>query len=162
MSTESSLNAILERIQPVDPDWIERARARQLQLTKPPGSVGRLEEIATRMAGIQRTLSPLVKRPRIALSAADHGVCAEGVNPYPQAVTAQMVANFLRGGAAINALAGACGVELEIVDAGVASEVPETRGLIRRAVALRTRNFCEGQAMTRAQAATAFALGTAI
>src|SRR5258707_10367372 len=69
-----------------------------------------------------------------------------------------MVANFLRGGAAINALAGACGVELEIVDAGVASEVPETRGLIRRAVALGTRNFCEGQAMTRDQAATALAL----
>jgi nicotinate-nucleotide--dimethylbenzimidazole phosphoribosyltransferase len=155
----STLEAILERIQPVDPDWTERARARQLQLTKPPGSLGRLEEIANRMAGIQGTLSPFVERPRIVLFAADHGVCAEGVTPYPQAVTAQMVANFLRGGAAINALAGACGVELEIVDAGVASEIPEMRGLICRAIAPGTRNFCVEPAMTRDQAATALALG---
>jgi nicotinate-nucleotide--dimethylbenzimidazole phosphoribosyltransferase len=159
MSTESSLKTVMERIQPVDPDWIAQARARQLQLTKPRGSLGRLEEIANRLAAIQGTLSPVVERPRIVLFAADHGVCAEGVNPYPQAVTAQMVSNFLRGGAAINALAGACGVELEIVDAGVASEIPETRGLIRRAVALGTRNFCEGPAMTRDQAATSLALG---
>lgn len=94
MSADSSLEATLERIQPVDPGWIEQARARQLQLTKPPGSLGRLEEIANRMAAIQTTLSPSVERPRIVLFAADHGVCAEGVNPYPQAVTAQMVANF--------------------------------------------------------------------
>jgi nicotinate-nucleotide--dimethylbenzimidazole phosphoribosyltransferase len=159
MSAESSLRIILERIQPVDPDWIERARARQLQLTKPPGSLGRLEEIANRMAAIQGTMSPSVGRPRIVLFAADHGVCAEGVNPYPQAVTAQMVANFLRGGAAINALATACGVELEIVDAGVASEIPETRGLICRAVALGTHNFCQEPAMTHHEAAAAVALG---
>src|SRR5579864_8394014 len=119
MSAASSLIAILERIQPVDPDWIEQARARQLQLTKPPGSLGRLEEIANRMAAIQATLSPSVVRPRIVVFAADHGVCAEGVNPFPQEVTAQMVMNYLRGGAAINALARAAGVELEIVDAGV-------------------------------------------
>lgn len=159
MSAESSLKAILEQIQPVDPDWIEQARARQLQLTKPPGSLGRLEEIANRMAAIQDTLSPLVERPRIVLFAADHGVCAEGVNPYPQAVTAQMVANFLRGGAAINALAAACGVDLEIVDAGVASEIPEMWGLICRAIAPGTRNFCVEPAMTRDQAAAALALG---
>src|SRR5262249_53738043 len=126
---------VLERIRPVDPDWIERARVRQLQLTKPPGSLGRLEEIANRMAAIQATLSPSVLRPRILLFAADHGVCDEGVNPYPQAVTAQMVANFLRGGAAINALAGASGVELEIIDAGVAHEIPEKRGLLCRTIA---------------------------
>src|SRR5271154_4843817 len=93
----------IERIQPVDPAWIDRAQARQLRLTKPPGSLGRLEEIANRLAAIQATLSPTVERARIVLFAADHGVCAEGVNPYPQAVTAQMVVNFLRGGAAINA-----------------------------------------------------------
>lgn len=147
------------RIQPVDPGWMERARARQLELTKPPGSLGRLEEIANRLAAIQATLSPAMERARIVLFAADHGVCAEGVNPYPQAVTAQMVANFVRGGAAINALARVAGVELEIVDAGVAHEIPETRGLIRRAVARGTRNFCVEPAMTREQAGAALELG---
>ena len=159
MSADLSLKTVLNRIQPVDPGWITRARERQLQLTKPPGSLGRLEEIANRMAAVQATLSPSIERPRIVLFAADHGVCAERVNPYPQAVTAQMVANFLRGGAAINALAQASGVELAIVDAGVAHQIPENRGLIRRAIAPGTRNFCEEPAMTRDQATAALGLG---
>jgi nicotinate-nucleotide--dimethylbenzimidazole phosphoribosyltransferase len=146
-------------IQPVDPSWIERARARQLRLTKPPGSLGRLEEIANRLAAIQATLSPVVDHARIVLFAADHGVCAEGVNPYPQTVTAQMVANFVRGGAAINTLARVAGVELEIVDAGVAHPIPETRGLIQRPIGPGTRNFCVGPAMSREQASAALALG---
>src|SRR5205085_6304381 len=154
-----SLEATLERIQPVDPRWIEQARERQLQLTKPPGSLGRLEEIANRVAAIQATLTPSVERARIVLFAADHGVCAEGVNPYPQAVTAQMVANFLRGGAAINSLARVAGVELEIVDAGVACELPGTAGLIRRAIARGANNFCREPAMSREQAVAALSLG---
>ena len=100
------LDATVKRITGVDPNWIRQAELRQLQLTKPPGSLGRLEEVANRCAGIQRTLSPSVENPTILLFAADHGVCAEGVNPYPQAVTAQMVVNFLKHGAAINALLG--------------------------------------------------------
>jgi nicotinate-nucleotide--dimethylbenzimidazole phosphoribosyltransferase len=159
MLAESRLKAVLERIRPVDQGWIERARARQLQLTKPPGSLGRLEEIANRLAGIQATPSPTVDRARIVLFAADHGVCAEGVNPYPQAVTAQMVANFLRGGAAINALARVAGFELEIVDAGVAHDIPVTDGLIRRTIARGTQNFCREPAMTREQAVAALLLG---
>ncbi|HKE27570.1 MAG TPA: nicotinate-nucleotide--dimethylbenzimidazole phosphoribosyltransferase [Bryobacteraceae bacterium] len=153
------LNQTLERIQPVDPDWMGRARARQLELTKPPGSLGRLEEIANRVAAIQATLAPTVEQARIVLFAADHGVCAEGVNPYPQAVTAQMVANFLRGGAAINALARVAGVELEIVDAGVANPIPEATGLLRRAIGFGTKNFCLEPAMTRDQAVSALSLG---
>jgi nicotinate-nucleotide--dimethylbenzimidazole phosphoribosyltransferase len=156
---DTILKDTIEQIQPVDRGWIERARARQLQLTKPPGSLGRLEEIANRLAAIQATLSPTVERARIVLFAADHGVCAEGVNPYPQTVTAQMLVNFLRGGAAINALARVAGVELEIVDAGVAHQIPETRGLMRRPVAHGTANFCVGPAMTREQATAALALG---
>jgi nicotinate-nucleotide--dimethylbenzimidazole phosphoribosyltransferase len=159
MSPESRLAAILERIQPVDPRWIEQARARQLQLTKPPGSLGRLEEIANRLVAIQETLTPSVKHARIVLFAGDHGVCAEGVSPYPQAVTAQMVVNFLRGGAGINALARAAGVELEVVDAGVANDIPETAGLIRRAIARGTNNFCQEPAMTREQAVASLLLG---
>jgi nicotinate-nucleotide--dimethylbenzimidazole phosphoribosyltransferase len=146
-------------IQPVDSAWIEKARVRQLELTKPPRSLGRLEEIANRLAAIQGTLTPSLERARIVLFAADHGVCAEGVNPYPQAVTAQMVANFLRGGAAINALARVAGVDLEIVDAGVAYPIPETRGLIQRPIASGTKNFCIEPAMSRQEASKALALG---
>jgi nicotinate-nucleotide--dimethylbenzimidazole phosphoribosyltransferase len=153
------LETVIERIQPVDPAWNDRARARQLELTKPPGSLGRLEEIANRLAAIQTTLSLSADRARIVVFAGDHGVCAEGVNPYPQAVTAQMVANFLRGGAAINALAAVARVELEIVDAGVAHEIKETGGLICRAVARGTKNFCVEPAMTRKQAVAALAIG---
>lgn len=150
---------LLDSIPPVDPAWIERARARQLELTKPPDSLGRLEEIANRMAAIQQTLTPSADRPRIVLFAADHGVCAEGVNPYPQAVTAQMVANFLRGGAAINSLARIAGAELQIVDAGVAFEIPLTERLIQRPVGRGTRNFCDEPAMSPDQAMQALGLG---
>lgn len=160
--SEGLLKATIERIQPVDPSWITQARARQLQLTKPPESLGRLEDIANRIAAIQATLSPSVNRPKIVLFAADHGVCAEGVNPFPQAVTAQMVVNFLRGGAAINALARVAGVELEIVDAGVAHPIPEIDGLVRRAIAPGTANFCQGPAMTRERAVAALMLGIEI
>src|ERR1700680_5005009 len=100
MLADSRLNQLLESIQPVDTTFIEKARARQLELTKPPASLGRLEEIANRVAAVQGIFAPAVERSRIMLFAADHGICVEDVNPYPQAVTAQMVANFLRGGAA--------------------------------------------------------------
>ena len=150
----------LSSIRAVDRQWIEKARQRQLQLTKPPGSLGRLEEVANRLAGIQETLCPSVARARIIVFAADHGVCAEGVNPYPQAVTAQMVTNFLRGGAAINALARAAGAELQIVDAGVAYEIAASgNSLIRRPIAPGTKNFCVTAAMTRDQAVAALSLG---
>src|SRR5579885_1428742 len=153
------LEATLARIEPADAQWLVRAQERQSQLTKPPGSLGRLEEIAIRLAAMQRTLTPSVSKPAILLLAADHGVCEEGVNPYPQAVTAQMVSNFLRGGAAINALAGSAGAGLQIVDIGVASEVRSAEKLIRRPVARGTKNFCREAAMTREQALEAIAVG---
>jgi nicotinate-nucleotide--dimethylbenzimidazole phosphoribosyltransferase len=159
MSANSLPETTLTRIHQVDQRWIEKARARQLELTKPPGSLGRLEEVANRLAAIQETLSPSAQRARVVLFAADHGVCAEGINPYPQAVTAQMVANFLRGGAAINAVAGAAGAELAIVDAGVAYDIPPAPGLIRRPIARGTKNFCVEPAMTRDQAAAALSIG---
>ncbi len=148
-----------KEIRPVDPRWIERARAHQLELTKPPGSLGHLEEIANRCAAIRESFAMTANRPRIVLFAADHGVCAEGVSPYPQAVTAQMVLNFLRGGAAINALARAGGIELKVVDVGVASPLPNSSDLIGRRVASGTRNFCAEPAMTEAEMMAAIETG---
>jgi len=157
-----TLNNLLESIQPADGAFLAKARARQLDLTKPPESLGRLEEIANRMAAIQGSLSPSVDQPRIVLFAADHGVCAEGVNPYPQAVTAQMVANFLRGGAAINAIARVVGAELKIVDAGVAFDIPNVGSLVRKPVGRGTRNFCVEPAMSPEQAMASITMGAEI
>ncbi len=146
-------------IRPIDPHWIRLAEARQLELTKPPGSLGRLEEIANRCAAIFENLSFRLSRPRIVLFAGDHGVCAEGVSPYPQEVTAQMVFNFLNGGAAINCLARAAGIDLEVVDVGVAAPLPPLPGLTARRIACGTRNFCHEPAMTREQAEGALQVG---
>src|SRR6204780_2008036 len=134
------LERTIEAIRPIDPQWIVAAERHQLELTKPPGSLGRLEEIANRCAAIRESLAVSAARPRIVLFAADHGVCAEGVSAYPQEVTAQMVLTFLRGDAAINALARAGGIELRVVDMGVATPLPETGDLISRRVAPGTRN----------------------
>src|SRR5713101_5808727 len=145
------LEKTMQEICPVDPRWIDAASQRQLELTKPPGSLGRLEEVANRYAAIRESFALTASRPRIVLFAADHGVCVEGVSAYPQAVTAQMVLNFLRGGAAINALARAGGIELKVVDVGVAAPLPLSSELIGRQVGPGTRNFCEGPAMTDAE-----------
>jgi nicotinate-nucleotide--dimethylbenzimidazole phosphoribosyltransferase len=153
------LEQTLGAITPIDPRWVDRARQHQLNLTKPPGSLGRLEEVANRCAAIRQTLAVATNRPRIVLFAADHGVCAEGVSPYPQEVTAQMVLNFLRGGAAINALARSGGIELQVVDVGVKSPLPVSESLIVRRVAPGTRNFCEEPAMTEEELLAALDAG---
>jgi len=149
----------LPEIRPIDPRWIESAARRQLELTKPPGSLGRMEEIANRCAAIRESFELTAGHPRIVLFAGDHGVCAEGVSAYPQAVTAQMVLNFLGGGAAINAFARAGGIELKVVDIGVATALPVSNELIARRVANGTRNFCEQQAMTEAEVTSALETG---
>lgn len=149
----------LREIRPIDPRWIALARERQLELTKPPGSLGRLEELANRCAAIRESLALTAIHPRIVLFAADHGVCAEGVSPYPQEVTAQMVLNFLQGGAGINALAGAGGIELKVVDVGVATALPTASELISRRVAPGTRNFCQEPAMSQGEMMCALETG---
>jgi nicotinate-nucleotide--dimethylbenzimidazole phosphoribosyltransferase len=153
------LEETIHKIRPIDPRWIEAAARHQLELTKPPGSLGRLEEMANRIAAIRETLAITASRSRIVLFAADHGVCAEGVSAYPQAVTAQMVLNFLRGGAAINALARSLGIELKVVDAGVATVLPDSADLLSRRAAPGTRNFCDEPAMTQAEMMAAIATG---
>ena len=118
------LEAIVSQIQPLDTRLAEQAQQRLDRLTKPPGSLGRLEELARRYVAITGQATPHIGRKTVVIFAADHGVVAEGVSAYPQAVTAQMVLNFLRGGAAINVLARQAGAEVRVVDIGVAAELP--------------------------------------
>jgi nicotinate-nucleotide--dimethylbenzimidazole phosphoribosyltransferase len=129
--------------------------------TKPPGSLGRLEALARQLGMIQRTTRPTVERPAMIVFAGDHGIANEGVSPYPQAVTAQMVANFLAGGAAINAFSGVAGLELEIVDAGVATPLPPSSSLVSVPIGRGTRNFAHEPAMTRDEAIAALEAGAA-
>jgi nicotinate-nucleotide--dimethylbenzimidazole phosphoribosyltransferase len=129
--------------------------------TKPPGSLGRLETLARQMGLIQRTTHPTVQRPAMIVFAGDHGIAQEGVSPYPQAVTAQMVANFLAGGAAINALSRVADITLEVVNAGIATPLPNPEGLVDIPIAAGTRNFAHEPAMTRDQALAALRAGAA-
>ena len=127
--------------------------------TKPVGSLGALETLAFQIAMIQKSLRPVIRRPTIIVFAGDHGIAAQGVSPFPQAVTAQMVMNFLAGGAAINALSRAGRIELEVVDAGIATEIEHPGNLIARAVARGTRDFSIEPAMTPEQLAQAMSAG---
>jgi nicotinate-nucleotide--dimethylbenzimidazole phosphoribosyltransferase len=127
-------------------------------LTKPPGSLGRLEEIAARLA-VLRGGAPRVERPVIFTFAADHGVVAEGVSAYPQIVTSQMVENFLRGGAAVNVLARQAGARVVVADFGVANPIPRSSELVSCPVAPGTANMARGPAMTRGDAVGAIETG---
>lgn len=140
-------------IEPISSSHVEEARKRQAILTKPAGSLGRLEDIACQIAGIQRTDQPVIENKWIVVAAADHGVVDEGVSAYPQAVTAQMVANFLGGGAAVSALARQASANVKIVDAGVANPVPgDISNLVDHKLANGTMNFALGPAMPREHA----------
>ncbi len=145
-------------IPPLDADAMEQARTRQQQLTKPTGSMGRLEDIAIQMAGITHQALPTIQRKAVIIMAADHGVTLEGVSAYPSAVTPQMVLNFLHGGAAINALAQHVGAEVVVVDIGVAEEIQHPN-LLSRKIAPGTANMAQGPAMTREQAQAAINVG---
>ena len=158
-SNESFFLETVRRIQPIDPSLLEQAAERQRHLTKPEGSLGWLEEVANRCFAIFGGRPFSVLKPQIVVFAGDHGVCAEGVNPFPQAVTAQMVLNFIRGGAAINCLARTFGIELRIVDVGVIGPLPSSPNLVSRKVANGTRNFCHGPAMTLDEVYAALQVG---
>jgi nicotinate-nucleotide--dimethylbenzimidazole phosphoribosyltransferase len=147
------LERIIQQIQPLDETAMQLARARQDTLTKPRGSLGRLEEISIQLAGMTANPYPSVERKTVIVMAADHGVVFEGVSAYPAEVTPQMVLNFLRGGAAINVLARQANARVVVVDMGVASEIEDASGeLIRRKIGLGTANLAKGPAMTREQA----------
>ena len=127
--------------------------------TKPRGALGTLEALALRIARVQGTLTPSMRLCRLVLFVADHGVACEGVSAYPQEVTRQMVANFLAGGAAANVFARQVGVDLSVVDAGVAGEPMDLPGLVPRRIAAGTRNFAAGPAMTPEQCEAALREG---
>lgn len=130
--------------------------------TKPRGALGRLEELALKMAAIQDDMRPTCTRPTLVVFAGDHGLATEGVSAYPQEVTAQMVANFLAGGAAINVFARQHGVELKIVNAGVAHDIPGPKQPLDHAIGRGTANSLNAAAMTRAETSWALETGANI
>jgi nicotinate-nucleotide--dimethylbenzimidazole phosphoribosyltransferase len=146
------LTETLEKIKPLDTTAMDAARVRQDQLTKPAGSLGRLEELSIRIAGIQGKAKPQIKDKAMITMAGDHGVVDEKVGNWPREVTAQMVENFLRGGAGINVLARQAGARIIFVDMGVASDLKPDKQLIVKKVDYGTKNICLGPAMTGEQA----------
>ncbi len=146
-------------IQPLDAVAMQTARERQRQLTKPEGSLGRLEDLSVQLAGITGRPRPRFRDPVIITMAGDHGVALQGVSAYPREVTPQMVMNFLRGGAAINVLARHVGARVVVVDMGVAVDLPQEPGLVDRKIARGTRDLSLEPAMTREEAQRALETG---
>jgi nicotinate-nucleotide--dimethylbenzimidazole phosphoribosyltransferase len=153
-----SFPKLLEAIRAPDPAGAVAARRHLDQLTKPPGSLGRLEELAVRLATL-RGGPPRAEQPVVFTFAADHGVVAEGVSAYPQVVTAQMVENFLRGGAAINVLARQAGARVVVADFGMSNPLAEAPGLVRCSLGPGTANIARRSAMSRDQAIQAIEAG---
>ncbi|WP_420312250.1 nicotinate-nucleotide--dimethylbenzimidazole phosphoribosyltransferase [Streptomyces sp. YS-B37] len=147
-------------IRPLDAKALGEAWERQKRMTKPPGSLGMLEIISAQLSGLSRQCPPPIPEPAaVAIFAGDHGVHAQGVTPWPQEVTAQMVANFLGGGAVCNAFASQVGAEVCVVDVGVASELPATPGLLPRKIRAGTSDMTTGPAMSREEAKQAIEVG---
>jgi nicotinate-nucleotide--dimethylbenzimidazole phosphoribosyltransferase len=161
----STLAATLAAITPQDPAWRAQATARIEQLTMPRWALGRLCDLAVDLAGMTRSLRPAVERATIVTMAGDHGVCAEGVSLFPQAVTPQMVHNFVRGGAGVNVLARVSGARVVVADLGVAADLSAlvaSGAIIGAKVAPGTANLAVGPAMSRAQALESIERGIAI
>ncbi|HVH20847.1 MAG TPA: nicotinate-nucleotide--dimethylbenzimidazole phosphoribosyltransferase [Pseudonocardia sp.] len=162
MDTGSSLAATVRGLRPVDRAAAAAAAARLDRMTKPPGSLGRVEDVAIALAAIAGHCPPPVPEPAaVAVFAADHGVHAQGVSPWPQEVTAQMVANFCAGGAVVNAFAGRVGAQVCVVDVGVAGSLSPASGLVSRRIAAGTADLSRGPALTRDQATAAVEAGIA-
>jgi nicotinate-nucleotide--dimethylbenzimidazole phosphoribosyltransferase len=153
------VTATLARIKPVNTDLLAQAQTRLDNKTKPPGSLGRLEEFARRVVAISGSPEPDVSRKVVFTFAGDHGIVEEGVSLYPKEVTAQMVFNFLAGGAGVNVLARHVGAEVRVVDVGVDFDFENAGGMIHRKVARGTQNFAKGPAMTRVETLAAVQVG---
>ncbi|CAL9572373.1 Nicotinate-nucleotide--dimethylbenzimidazole phosphoribosyltransferase [Streptomyces sp. enrichment culture] len=148
------------QIRPLDAKALGEAWERQKRMTKPAGALGMLEIISAQLCGLSRQCPPPIPEPAaVAVFAGDHGVHAQGVTPWPQEVTGQMVANFLGGGAVCNAFATQVGAEVCVVDVGVAADLPATPGLLPRKVRAGTADMTTGPAMTREEAKRAIEVG---
>lgn len=161
---EASILECIKRITPLDQSLTPAVQEHLDNLTKPRGSLGRLEALALQLALISaaagRGLVPCAGPARIYTCAADHGVAAQGVSLFPQEVTAQMVRNFLSGGAAVNALTTCCGVDLKVVDVGVKGpSFTDTPGLLRHKIREGTMDMSQGPAMTEQECRQALQLG---
>lgn len=158
-----SMQWIFDVIQPIETSWHDQAHCHQQQLTKPPGSLGQLEVIAERFCAWQSTLHPSIDNILVAVFAGDHGVCQQQVSAFPQAVTAQMVTNFLAGGAAISVLSQQLAAQFYVCNTGVVEALPaHYQGhpqLIDRPVANGTQDFSVSSAMTAAQLEQALTIG---
>jgi nicotinate-nucleotide--dimethylbenzimidazole phosphoribosyltransferase len=157
------LHETVSAVSPLDGTAMADARARQAGLTKPPGALGVLEDLSVQLSGIARVCPPPAAEPAaVVVFAADHGVHAQGVTGWPQEVTAQMVANFVAGGAAVNVLARRAGATVSVVDVGVAADLAPAGGLLDRKVRRGTRDMTLEPAMTRAEAVAAVEVGIEI
>lgn len=148
------------QIRPLDAKALGEAWERQKRMTKPAGALGMLEIISAQLSGLSRQCPPPIPEPAaVAVFAGDHGVHAQGVTPWPQEVTGQMVANFLGGGAVCNAFANQVGAEVCVVDVGVVADLPATPGLLPRKIRGGTSDMTTGPAMTREEARAAIEVG---
>ncbi|WP_228975465.1 nicotinate-nucleotide--dimethylbenzimidazole phosphoribosyltransferase [Streptomyces sp. DH12] len=154
------LQETIATVRPLDAKALGEAWERQKRMTKPAGALGMLEIISAQLCGLSRTCPPPIPEPAaVAIFAGDHGVHAQGVTAWPQEVTAQMVANFLGGGAVCNAFATQVGAEVCVVDVGVAADLPATPGLLPRKVRAGTADFTAGPALTREEVLAALEVG---
>lgn len=163
MTPEETLLDLVAAIAPLDPRSMSEARERQGQLTKPAGSLGVLEDTSVRLCGIQRTCPPRrLERAAVAVFAGDHGVHAQAVSPWPQEVTASMVANFRAGGAAVNVLARQVGAAVVVVDMGVAGDLEPGPDLIDHKIRWGTSDLATGPAMSRDEAVRGILAGASV
>ncbi|MDQ6715238.1 MAG: nicotinate-nucleotide--dimethylbenzimidazole phosphoribosyltransferase, partial [Actinomycetota bacterium] len=158
--TSPDLATIIGRIRPLDPAALAAASLRQERLTKPSGSMGALEDLGNSLCGMYAVCPPPLPAPvAVVVFAGDHGVHAQGVSPWPQDVTAQMVANISSGGAVVNAIADQVSASVTVIDVGVAVDLPPLPGVLDRKVAAGTQDLSTGPAMSPAQALAAVEVG---
>jgi len=165
IGSDSTLQAAIQGVKAVGTEWFTRAEAHHAQLTKPPGSLGLLESVGIQLSSIQETTSPVVKNTRVIVFAADHGITKHHeVGPYPREVTAQMVVNFIRGGAAINTFAGLNDADFTVVDMGVDADLSDfnispSKNYVSAPVARGTADISAGPAMSTEQLSKALKTG---
>ncbi len=146
-------------VQAIDENARQAAQQRQSQLTKPPGSLGKLESLAIQLAGLQANATPVIEQCWVAVFAADHGIAHQGVSAFPQIVTTEMVRNFARGGAAISVLAAQQNARLEVVNVGTAHDPGELSGVVDQRLGEGTADFSQQPAMTQQQREQALKAG---